>query len=291
MHRYPLQNQFNLNMKKRLSNMRMKKFTGFLMALLAVTVLYSCSNDDDSSGNGDESARIKVRLTDAPGDYKSVFVNVIDVMIKTDETTSTSEDEWVSLSGVKTGMYDLLTLTGGVTELLADTEVDAGFLSEIRLVLGGDNYLILNDDSRQALSTSSAQQSGLKVKVNQELVAGEEYEFLLDFDVDKSIVKAGESGSYILKPVIRATATSETGTIIGTVHPTNFQSEITAQNATNTISAYTNSEGVFALNGVPAGVYKITIKPALLSGFEVKTMNNIEVSANGTIDLETIFLN
>jgi len=275
-------------MKKRLANMRMKKFTGFLVAILAVTVLFSCSNDDSDEGDG--SARVKVRMTDAPGDYKSVFVNVVDVMIKSD-TEISGEEDWVSLTGVQTGMYDLLTLTGGVTQLLADAEVEAGYLSEIRLVLGGDNYLILNDGSRQELSTSSAQQSGLKIKVDQELEAGEEYEFLLDFDVDKSIVKAGESGQYILKPVIRATATSETGVIIGAVHPTNFQSEITAQSATNTISAYTNGNGEFALNGVPAGIYKVTIKPSLLSGFEVKTMNNIEVTANGTIDLETIFLN
>ena len=267
--------------------MRMKKFTGFLMAILAVTVLFSCSNDDS---NGDGSARVKVRMTDAPGDYKAVFVNVVDVMIKSD-ASATEEDGWVSLAGVQTGMYNLLTLTGGVTQLLADAEVEAGYLSEIRLVLGGDNYLILNDDSRQELSTPSAQQSGLKIKVDQELEAGEEYEFLLDFDVDKSIVSAGNSGGFILKPVIRATAISETGIIIGAVHPTNFQSEITAQSATNTISAYTNAEGEFALNGVPAGIYKVTVTPSLLSGFQVKTMNNIEVSANGTIDLETIFLN
>ncbi len=284
--RYPLQNQINLYMKKRLTNMRMKKFTGFLLALLAVTVLFSCSNDDS---NGGDSARVKVRMTDAPGDYKAVFVNVIDVMVKSD--ASASEEGWVSLAGVQTGMYDLLTLTGGVTQLLADAEVEAGYLSQIRLVLGGDNYLILNDGSRQELSTPSAQQSGLKIKVDQELEAGEEYEFLLDFDVDKSIVAAGNSGGYSLKPVIRATATAETGTIIGAVHPTTFQYEITAQNATSTISAYTNANGEFALNGVPAGVYKITITPSLASTFQVKTMNNIEVTANGTIDLETIFLN
>ena len=264
----------------------MKKFTGFMMAILAVTVLFSCSNDDS---NGENSARVKVRMTDAPGDYKAVFVNVIDVMVKADG--STSDEGWVSLAGVQTGMYDLLTLTGGVTQLLADAEVEAGYLSQIRLVLGGDNYLILNDDSRQELSTPSAQQSGLKIKVDQELEAGEEYEFLLDFDVDKSIVTAGNSGGFILKPVIRATATAETGTIVGSVHPTAFQSEITAQSANNTISAYTNANGEFALNGVPAGIYKITIKPSVLSGFQVKTMNNIEVTANGTIDLETIFLN
>ncbi|WP_010230802.1 DUF4382 domain-containing protein [Gillisia marina] len=273
-------------MKKRLTNMRMKKFTGFLMAILAVTVLFSCSNDDSSNG---DSARVKVRMTDAPGDYKAVFVNVVDVMVKSD--ASASEEGWVSLAGVQTGMYDLLTLTGGVTQLLADAEVEAGYLSQIRLVLGGDNYLILNDGSRQELSTPSAQQSGLKIKVDQELEAGQEYEFLLDFDVDQSIVTAGNSGGFILKPVIRATATAETGTIVGAVHPTNFQYEVTAQNATAKISAFTNTNGEFALNGVPAGVYKITITPSLASAFQVKTMNNIEVTANGTIDLETIFLN
>lgn len=273
-------------MKKRLANMRMKKFTGFLVALLAVTVLFSCSSDDS---NGSDSARVKVRMTDAPGDYKAVFVNVIDVMVKSD--VSVSEEGWVSLSGVKTGVYDLLTLTGGVTQLLADAEVEAGFLSQIRLVLGGDNYLILNDDSRQELSTPSAQQSGLKIKVDQELEAGEEYEFLLDFDVDKSIVSAGNSGGFILKPVIRATATAETGTIVGAVHPTTSQYEVTAENATTKISAFTNANGEFSLNGVPAGVYKITVTPSLLSGFQVKTVNNIEVTAGATIDLETIFLN
>ena len=284
--RYPHQNQFNFNMKKRLTNMRMKKFTGFLIAILAVTVLFSCSSDDS---NGGDSARVKVRMTDAPGDYEAVFVNVVDVMVKSD--ASVSEEGWVSLSGVQTGMYDLLTLTGGTTQLLADAEVEAGYLSQIRLVLGGDNYLILNDGSRQELSTPSAQQSGLKIKVDQELEAGLEYEFLLDFDVDQSIVSAGNSGGFILKPVIRAIATAETGTIVGAVHPTNFQYEITAQNAANKISAFTNANGEFALNGVPAGVYKITITPSSLSGFQVKTMNNIEVTANGTIDLETIFLN
>ena len=272
--------------------MRMKKFTGFLLAILAVTVLFSCSNDDS---NGDDTARVQVRLTDAPGDYSEVVIDVLDVMVKSD--SEVSEEGWVSLAGVQPKQYDLLKLTGGITELLADARIEAGYLGQIRLVLGTDNYLVLNGDdvndasSRQPLSTPSAQQSGLKIKIDQELEAGEEYEFLLDFDVDKSIVSAGNSGGFILKPVIRATATAETGVIVGAVHPTSFQSEITAQSATNKISAYTNANGEFALNGVPAGIYKVTVKPSLLSGFQVKTINDIEVTTNATIDLETIFLN
>lgn len=268
----------------------MKKFTGILVALFAVTVLFSCSDDDSSNGG---KAGVKVRLTDAPGDYSEVHIEVLDVMIKSD--ASEDEDSWVSL-GVEPRGVDLLELTGGVTELLADAEIEAGYLSQIRLVLGTDNYLVLTGDdgsdvnSRQPLSTPSAQQSGLKVKIDQELEAGVDYEFLLDFDVDQSVVTAGSSGGYVLKPVIRATATAETGTIVGAVHPTTFQSEVKAQSATNTITAHTNANGEFALNGVPAGIYKITITPALISGFPVKVIPNIEVTAGASIDLDTAYL-
>lgn len=289
--RYPLQTQINYNMKKRFTNMRMKNFTGILVALFAVTMLFSCSNDDSDNGG---KAGINVRLTDAPGDYSEVHIDVLDVMVKSDD--SESEEGWVSLGAEPKGI-NLLDLTGGVTELLADTEIEAGYLSQIRLVLGTDNYLVLSGDdgtdvnSRQPLSTPSAQQSGLKVKVDQELEAGVDYEFLLDFDVDKSVVTAGSSGGYVLKPVIRATATAETGSIVGDVHPTTFQSEIKAQSATQTISAYTNANGEFSLNGVPAGIYKITITPALASGLQAKVMTDIEVSAGANVDLETIFFN
>lgn len=284
MHRYPLQNQINYNMKKRFTNMRMKNFTGILVALFAVTMLFSCSKDDSDNGG---KAGINVRLTDAPGDYAEVNIDVQDVMVKSD--ASENEEGWVSL-GTVPRIINLLDLTGGVTELLADTEIEAGYLSQIRLVLGTDNNLVLTDGSTQPLSTPSAQQSGLKVKVDQELEAGVDYEFLLDFDVDKSVVTAGSSGGYVLKPVIRATATAETGSIVGAVHPTAFQSEIKAQSATQIISAYTNENGEFSLNGVPAGTYKITITPALVSGLQAKVITDIEVSTGANVDLETIFL-
>ncbi len=273
-------------MKKRSTNMRMKNFARFLMAFVAAATLFSCSSDDS---NGGDTAKVQVRLTDAPGDYQEVWIDVVDVMVKS--SAETSDEGWVSLAGVQPKQYDLLTLTGGVIELLADAEIEAGYLSQIRLILGPDNYLVLNDGTEQALSTPSAQQSGLKVKVDQELVAGETYDFLLDFDVDQSIVSAGNSGGYNLKPVIRATATAETGSIVGEVHPTAFQSVIKAQNASYTISAHTNANGEFSLNGVPAGIYKITVTPEVASNLQAKVITDIEVSAGQSVDLETIFLN
>jgi hypothetical protein len=270
-----------MNLKK----LKMKKFTGLLLAFVAVTMFFSCSDDDNPAS--DQNARVKISMTDAPGDYEAVFVHVTDVKIKAD--AAADEEGWVSLSNVQPGVYDLLKLTGGVTQLLADAEVPAGFLGQIRLILGNDNSVVINGES-QALATPSAQQSGLKLQVNQELEAGVAYEYLLDFDVDKSIVSAGGSGGFNLKPVIRLSAKEGTGTISGEVQPSNFQSVVTATNASHSISAYTAADGKFSLNGVPAGTYQVTVTPALLSGVEIKVINNVEVTSGASVVLDAIFL-
>ncbi len=280
-----------------ISKLNFKQFAGFLMAAVVVTSFYSCSDDNENDNNN--TARVVIHMTDAPGDYDHVYVDVQDVRIKAD--ASTSDDEgWVSLGNVQKGEYDLLSLTNGVTQLLADAEVPVGNLGQIRLVLGPDNFVVLNDgiegneDVRIPLSTPSAQQSGLKLNVNQQMEAGELYEYLLDFDVDKSIVEAG-AGGYILKPVIRLSTVAGTGMIIGDVHPFantegNFQIMVTAKNANHTISAYTGADGGFVLHGVPAGTYRITVTPAEGSGYAELIKSNVQVTSGATVDLETLDL-
>lgn len=276
----------------KIEKLKIKKITGLFIAAIAVAVFASCSSDDDANR---EMARVSVRMTDAPGDYQSVLVEVADVMIKSGTSTG-DEEGWTSLGNIQTGVYDLLTLTGGVTQLLADSEVPAGHYSQIRLVLGSDNNVVTNDGETQPLSTPSAQQSGLKLQLNEELEAGEEYEFLLDFDVDQSIVPAGSAGGYVLRPVIRLSTNADAGAISGEVHPTavqgnSFQTVVRATNGTHSISSYTDANGNFVLNGVPQGTYKVTITPAATSGFQAQVMNNVEVSRGATVDLETIYLN
>ena len=267
----------------------MKKYHLFLFLFALMSGLVSCSSDDDSS-NSEESARVAVRLTDAPGDYKHVYVEVEDVMIKTTAEGS-DEEGWVSLEGVKTGVIDLLSLTGGVTELLVDTEIEAGYVHQMRLVLGDNNTIVLNDDTEAeyALKTPSAQQSGLKVMLDQELEAGQNYTFILDFDVDQSVVTTG-SGAFSLKPVVRVAAEANTGSIVGSVHPTTEQVLVTAQSGSMHASAYTDANGNFQIHGLPAGTYKVTATPAVGLGLNIGVVNNVTVSAGADVDVETIFL-
>lgn len=269
----------------------MKKYHLFLFLFALVSGVVSCSSDDDSAGSNEGKAKVAIKLTDAPGDYQHVYVEVEDVMIKTTAEGS-DEEGWESLENVNTGVIDLLSLTGGVTELLVNTELDAGYLHQIRLVLGDNNTVVVKNGEQEqefALKTPSAQQSGLKVKVEQELEADAEYTFILDFDVDQSVVTTG-NGGFNLKPVIRMAVEENSGSIVGSVHPTTEQVVISVQNATVNANAYTDANGNFQVHGLPAGTYKVTATPAEGAGLNIAVVNNVTVNQGETVTLDDLFL-
>jgi hypothetical protein len=267
----------NNKIKKIMKKIKLSTLGFFAMTMLGL-FFTGCSNSNDSTG----TSGVMVKLSDAPGDYKEVNVDVKDVLIKSN--SNTDEQGWVSI-GKNPGVYNLLDLTGGVTALLADNKIASGNLGQIRLLLGDNNTVVLKDGTTHKLSTPSAQQSGLKLQVNQTLLADKTYEFLLDFDVEHSIVvQAGGSGIYNLHPVIRVSTKETSGSIKGTISPllVGFQVLATVQVGTTTVSAYANAEGVFQLDGLPVGTYTVTLTPDAASGKEIKTVLGVVV-VNGTI--------
>ena len=113
----------------------------------------------------------------------------------------TEEEGWITLD-TKSGIYDLLKLQDGVlADLVEDEDIPVGKIGQMRLVLGSDNEVMV-DSVYFDLATPSAQQSGLKFNLNQEFKAKTEYDILIDFDAEKSIVIQG-NGSYSLKPNIK----------------------------------------------------------------------------------------
>ncbi|RSK41635.1 DUF4382 domain-containing protein [Mangrovimonas spongiae] len=263
------------------------------LSLLALTLtFFNCSDDNNSTPQATGESFISVKLVDDPGDYDNVFVEVVDVMVKVNDD-SESESGWVSLDPINTGVYDLLDLTGGVNVLLADDfQIPSGTLNQIRLVLGEDNSIVI-DGETHPLNTPSAQQSGLKVQVNQTIEPGYTYDYILDFDVDESIVVAGNSGNINLKPVIRATAEVSSGKIEGMVTLFDFQVQASVTTADGDITAYADENGAFMLNGVPGGTYTVTITPDPESVYAVATVENVEVVNGqvtniGTVELQEI---
>ncbi|WP_282135022.1 DUF4382 domain-containing protein [Seonamhaeicola maritimus] len=260
-----------------------------IFPLLLISFLFSC-NDSESSGINKEAPTITIRLVDNPGDYKAVNVEIVDVMIRMENETEgdgESEDEssWMSLDA-NNETVNLLKFTGGFSKVLVEEyPIPTGTLSQIRLVLGDGNTIVIEgeegqDDEEYALKTPSGQQSGLKVKIDTPIVQGFTYDFILDFDVEKSIVHAGNSGNIILKPVIYASAEATSGIIEGTVSPSDVPAMakvvVTDPDGDYEVSAYTDENGAFALWGVPESEngYEVVVTPLIPVGKDESDYNS-----------------
>ncbi|HEX8268713.1 MAG TPA: DUF4382 domain-containing protein [Flavobacterium sp.] len=259
-----------------------------VMAFTTMLSVSSCNGDDSGNNNGTGgSSRMTVRMTDAPGDFDEVNIEVTDVQIKS--TSENGDQGWVSIGNVSAGVYNLMDLTGGLTAMLADNDVPSGHLGQIRLVLGDDNNVVKNGVS-YTLNTPSAQQSGLKLHVNQELEADISYDFLIDFDVAQSVVSAGTSGNYNLHPVLRVTTEANSGSIRGQVIPGPYQVLASVTVGTQVISTYANNLGQFVLHGVPAGSYSLTLTTNSSVSTTPITVENVVVVNGAVTNLGNISL-
>ena len=262
----------------------MKTLTLFPTVLLACGFfLLSCSKNENSSSPG--NAKLEVYLTDAPGNYDQVVIDVQDVQIN---VTGDSTSGWQSLSTVNVGSYDLLKLVNDDDTLLAHSDIPSGMIHQMRLILGPDNYVVLNGQ-QMPLETPSAQQSGLKFNVQQNVSAGILYKITLDFDAGKSIVKTG-NGKYILKPVIRTVLNAVGGSIQGFVLPDSITTAVFAIQSPDTVATtFTGSNGGYLIKGLPAGSYTLSFVPGDTT-FKTESRTGVAVTAGNVTVVDTVHL-
>lgn len=218
---------------------------------LMVLFVTSCTKDN---GNNSTKAQLSVRMTDAPGNFEAVMVDVQGVEVIGSNGSTV-------LLNTHNRVYNLLNFSNGVDTLLATGDLEVGTVSQIRLILGPNNSVKVGGVV-YPLSTPSAMQSGLKLQVNQTLEAGVSYNILLDFDASQSIVLQG-NGDYQLKPVIRTIDTAISGSIKGSVTPIGTIAIVTATSNGVTYASITNLSGNFLISGLPLGIYVVTITPIL----------------------------
>lgn len=210
----------------------MKRMYGKLaLPLLAAMAMAAC--DGGTGGNG--SARVSVRLTDAPGDLKEAWVRVDRIYLKGGPADTASGGS-VDLMTTRTDWVNLLTLSGGRTaELVNGAVVPAGRYSELRFVVC-EAYVVARDGKVYATSNAqlpagvtsagqlqmpSACSSGFKVKFPKDAPVELENEstiLTVDFDVAQSFGhQAGNSGRWVMHPVLHATSVGFAGGIGGAV--------------------------------------------------------------------------
>jgi hypothetical protein len=246
-----------------------------------ILILSSCSQNQKNSGSGD--ARLQLTLTDSPfPDAREVWVDVEQIEIIMSDTSKP-----LTLAGTHPGQYNLLAFTNGKDTLLADATIPPGTISQIRLILGDNNYIVTNEGEKIMLKTPSAQQSGLKVQVHQTVSGGILYRLKLDFDAGKSIVKAGNSGNYLLKPVLRIISLEPSGgDITGVVVPDSVRTAILAIMGTDTVaSTFTDTtNGAYLFKDVPAGSYLLVYIPSDTSYKDTSINASVTLGQITTID-------
>ena len=189
--------------------------------------LVSCGGGGGGSVGG-ATGTLSVSLTDDPGDYASVFVTIDEVQVKK-VGAAEGESGWVTV-GAPGKTFDLLELQNGVIAGLGLAEIEAGQYNQMRLILGAEpddqtehpyaNYLIIEGDGGDPveLKVPSGFQTGIKIIHGFTIVADGATELILDFDADKSVHKAGNSGQRLMKPTIKVLDTLE-NSVSGTVDP------------------------------------------------------------------------
>lgn len=240
--------------------------TGLSLAGVAI-LLGSCGGGGGSTSDG----TLRLALTDAPAcGFDNVYVTVSKVLVHQSAGAADSDSGWHGISLVPARRVDLLALTNGVQENLGQTSLPAGKYTQMRLVLAENtgipyaNAVKPTGGSEVALQTPSGAQTGLKLNVNIDVPAGKIADFVLDFDACKSVVSAGASGRYNLKPVIGVIPLLADGAgqrIVGYVASSVAAvTRVSAQKGGVVAKATVpNASGVFNLYPVPPGNYELVV--------------------------------
>jgi CubicO group peptidase (beta-lactamase class C family) len=255
-----------------------------LVSLLFVAILstFSCKKSNNTTNNQGTTAQVGFHITDAPANYDHVYLDIQQVEV------TMSGSSAVTLSPTRPGLYDILQFRNGLDTLLLRASLPAGTISQIRLILGSGSYVVESGVSHP-LNTPSAQESGVKLNLNQTFAAGGAYEVWIDFDAAKSIVVTG-SGTYKLKPVIRAYSSVTMGRIKGYVLPLNAFATVYAVNGTDTAAAIpTTADGFFVINGLNAATYQLIVSPGV-PVFQAYVQANVQVTYGTEVNIGSITL-
>lgn len=247
-----------------------------LAALTLAASLAACGGGGGIGGTGNRAmGTLHLALTDAPAcGYDAVHITVEKVRVHQSSGAGDGDAGWSEVELSPPRRVDLLTLTNGVLEDLGQTALPAGKYTQMRLVLAPNdasdplaNSVKPSGRAEVALTTPSAQQSGIKLNVDIDVAPDQVADVVLDFDACKSVVKRGNSGQYNLKPVIAVTpVVSSAGLrVVGYVDPSIAlgSTVVSLQSGGVPVKATTpDVNGKFVLYPVPAGSYTLVVGAA-----------------------------
>ena len=240
-----------------------------LTAALTAALLVACGGGGGSSSSGsDATGTLRLALADAPScGYDAVNVTVQKVRVHQSSSASDTDGGWSEVVLSPARRIDLLTLQNGVLAELGQVPLPTGKYTQMRLVLAtndGTNPLANSvvpsvGKTESALTTPSGQQSGVKMNVDIDIAANRMADFVLDFQVCKSIVSAGASGRYLLKPVVSVSPRYVSG----------VAGYVAANLASGTTLVSLQQGGVIIKATTPDGTGKFLLQPVAAGSYDL----------------------
>lgn len=289
--------------------MKTLKFSLVAASLVAAFMLIfsACTKTGiDASAGG----KVAVYLTDGPGEYDSVFIDIQKVEVKIDTSSTHKNDddrckddddrddhqkrkddygEWVDINFTP-AIIDVLSLRNGVETKLGEANILTGTVRKIRITLGTQNRVVKTGVS-SPLELRNETNNFLYVKLydkhRERHADSTSVSVWVDFDVANSIYE--KDGKFYLKPVLRPFNNKNFGVVEGKVLPLEAKAVVRITNGAGFNGvALPNREGKFKLRGLETGTYTVTIQG--IPPYVDKVISNVMVTKGKETELGVLTL-
>ena len=169
----------------------------FFFTLVILACFTSCTKDDLNEDLNFSSVSVKLKST--TGELDKVYLEIEDVQLRVKEDGNLA-NAWLSLNAINKGTHNAYDLKeDSELQLVEDFQIESTYIYEIRLVLGDNNFIDL-DNILQSLDVTNLGNATPSNLVRTELVKNRFYDFIIDIDIDKSISFNEEENMMVLNP-------------------------------------------------------------------------------------------
>lgn len=172
----------------------------FILTVIIIGFLSSCSKEDLE--NDAQLIKVSVELNTVTSELNKVYIDIEDVQLKVKQEGN-SHETWLSLKAINKGIHNTTDLNNDNALLLVDNfSVEAGYIYGIRLVLGANNFMDI-DNVLHSLDVSDLGNSNPANTLSTQLEPNNSYVFLIELNVDQSISYDESSTMMVFNPKIQ----------------------------------------------------------------------------------------
>ncbi len=280
------------------------------LLIISVLLIFSSCEKSIKPNSKSPEKKVDIYLSDAPWNFKNVYIDILKVEVKVDSDSSSVDDddkddkddddddhkqkkddygEWKDI-GFTAQRVDVLKLQNGVELLLGSTTIPTE-IEKVRFTLGPNSSVVDSLGTTHTLTIMTRVPNLLYIKIDDDHCDDDSIRNLqnirIDFVVDQSIFY--ENGKYVLRPFMRPFGELKFGELEGEIKPEGLKAKITVSNTQgDKYSAYTEKkDGKFRIRGIKPGSYTVLIEA---TGKQSVTLKDVQIKSGKRTELEDIKL-